>query len=385
MRILVIVHDVGKTASGIVSQRIIDELLIQGFDIKVLASNFTKSYPQGIAYCISPFCKIPKLLRRIIFKLCSILAIDSFNSNFLWRIRTYAKSQVILKKWKPDFVYCRTSPIDSCFVGIRIKNKYKIPLVCNLTDPLPAPIEYLPEGVIRNRRIKAAKLIINHSDLISMGTIEAMNYQQSVVGMNFSSKTFISPDSTPLGSITRVPVSSGRNIELLYLGAIYGSRNVHPLIEAVKLMRREGYPLLLRICGTIQSKIREDFVLIESSVLDVNPKLANADILVDIDGDDMVPVFVSSKLKQYIVVDKPILSITPFNSPSYKLLKDLCTVKTVRNKVDDIYEALQYLINESEHFDYSERNAIISNYSVSKIVSDIIHNVNDYLCYRNNI
>ena len=375
MKILVIVHQIGGTASGIVSQRVIDGLISQGHELVIITSQSSKSYENIMVYTLTPLLKLGGLMHRILNKILRIVGMDVFNANYIWRVRACLKISEVMRIWKPDCVYCRTSPIDPCYVGIWTKQKYDVPLVTNLTDPLPAPIEYLSDLKIRNKRKRAAREIIIASDLISMGTLEAQKYQIQEVGIDFSEKAFISPDPVPTGEIRHIPRSNKKNVELLYLGNVYGSRNINPLLEAISLMQEDGYLINFRICGSITPRIEHDCLIIDNYVSDFDTKLTASDILIDIDGDDKLPMFISSKLKQYLVTNRPILSITPFMSPSYKLLQGLDSVKVVSNNKSEIYQAILHLIKQSNLFDYNDRIEIVDLLTPQKIVADIISNI----------
>lgn len=378
MRLLVLVHEVGNTASGIVSQRVIEELDNRGHEIVVVTSRSTVVDSEKII-CCNDLISSGTFFSRAIDKLKRIVGLDTFNSNFSWRLRAYYRSLRIVSQWRPDFIYCRTSPIDPCFVGIRLKNRFKIPLLVNLTDPLPPPTEYLANEKIRAVLSKSASFIMSNADLVSMGTEQALIYQERITGIDISSKSFISPDPVPYDTIRYLKVNQHSDINLVYLGAIYGSRNIAPLIEAIKCLNSNGYSIKLKIYGNSRLNIKEDFIEECGFLGDVEGALIESDILVDIDGDDLEPVFVSSKLKQYLVVNRPILCITPLNSPSSSLLEDIDSIRITRNEVDSICNNISYIIGRVGTYDYNDRANLVNQLSPKVIVDNIISEVSSRL------
>lgn len=377
MKILFLSYDIGLTASGIISERILRELINQGNEVVVITQlSFSKDIT-GCRMVEIPNClKENTFLSRLWNKIISYFFYP-FNSNFIWRLRTVVKAIGILNMWKPDCIYCRTSPTDPLFVGICLKYIYNIPLISNLTDPLPPPIEYIKNTRVRNQLTKQARKIIKNSDLLAMGTEQAIIYQQRITGLSFSNKVFVSPDPVPFNGLKIVKQNKSQRVRLLYLGAIYGSRNIYPLLEAIKLLRDIHFNIVLDIFGPIHTlDDKYQFVKQHKFATNLDEIISDSDILVDLDGDDSEPVFVSSKLKQYIVYNRPILSITPLGSPSSKLLKDLVTVCVVQNNKLDISDCLKVMIGyKYVDNDYIERLPIIHLNSSKSVVDNLLSKI----------
>ena len=377
MKILFISYAIGHTASGIISERILNELVKQGNDIYVITSLCDKTnIPECKFVCVENYLNNHPIINSLRNKVLSFFT-QPFNSNYLWRYQAYRRAKKILKTWTPDYIYCRTAPMDPCFVGIQLKERYKIPLVVNLTDPIPPPVEYLPQMNHRLNMIKNARKIIIRSDIIGMANEQAINYQQQITGIDFNKKSLISPDPVPYSNIEFINRTNSVSFNLVYLGKIYGSRNIYPLIKAINKLRENNVNICLDIYGT-QIKLNEsvDYVRCHRWATKIDDVIANSDILVDLDGDDSEPIFISSKLKQYLVYNRPILSITPPGSPSSRLLKDLYTVEVVVNNVEDIYNSLIILMNKKLTRDnYYERLSILQSFSSEIVVENLIKRI----------
>lgn len=375
MKILFISYDIGNTASGIISKRILVELVRQGHDIYVITSKCDKLIIPGCEIVRAENClNANSLINRLLYKGVSLFY-EPFNSNFMWRHRAYRHAKNILKKWRPDFIYCRTSPIDSCFVGIQIKERYNLPLVVNLTDPVPPPAEYMPQVNYRMSLIKQARKIIHNADLVGMPTVQAIKYQQRITESNYGNKFFLSPDPVPCSNIEFISRTSTDSFNLVYLGGVYGSRNIEPLINAIKKLRENNWNVYLHLYGA-KVKLNEnvDYVICHNWATDLNDVVANSDILVDLDGDDIEPIFMSSKLKQYLVYNRPVLSITPHNSPTSYLLKEMQTAEVVINNVEDIYMAILVIAEKEIAEDmYYERLPILRSFSPKRVVNELIN------------
>jgi glycosyltransferase involved in cell wall biosynthesis len=257
---------------------------------------------------------------------------------------------------------------------MKLKQRYNFPLAVNLTDPLPAPIEYVPNGPLRDKLISSARTIISQSDIVMMGTEKAIEYECSIVGSLHRCKFRVSPDPVPSSKISILPHNNQSTTNLVYLGSIYGSRNILPLVEAMEMLRNEGVNISLTICSDPQKDaIRRDFIHYIGWVSDIMKILSNADILVDIDGDDSKPVFISSKLKQYLTINRPILSITPSGSPAAELLNGMETVYVCNNSVDLILENLKNMTSQSFVIDnYAERSMLLREFSIETVTTDLL-------------
>lgn len=379
MKILFISYNLGRTASGIVSERVLRGLIEGGNDVRVITAENAALDIECEINELSSFLKQGSVLYRLwYYRFLPLFMVDIFNGNVFWRWKALRCADKILRNWIPDCIYCRTSPIDPCFVGLKLKSRFSIPLVVNLTDPLPAPLEYVPEGRLREKLISDAKTIINGSDAILMGTKQAIDYECRVSEQPSQEKFAVSPDPVPTDFVVELSPQTSVSINLLYLGSIYGSRNINKLIAVIEKMRIEGIEVTLTICSEAnKSSIQKDFIHYSGWVPDVIPMLSDADILIDIDGDDMYPLFVSSKLKQYLCVDRPILCITPKNSPASEMLMGMNTVTTCVNDFDAIYGSLKNIINSKCRMDYNEdRRDLLQILSTKHVVNNLMRLIN---------
>ena len=116
---------------------------------------------------------------------------------------------------------------------------------------------------------------------------------------------------------------------------------------------------------------------------DVNGALEHSDILVDIDGDDQRPVFISSKLKDYLLINRPILSITPEMSPSEQILKDIDSVATSRNQIEAITSAIRSILdNDYKSWSYDDRSRLIEMFNPSTIADNLLLTLKNLTSYE---
>lgn len=373
MKILCLTYNLGITASGKVNEIVFDELFTQGEDIFVLTSTLppsSKPYPVIVCKDISEDFFLKKMFNHILWRIMDI----TLGVNYFWRCKGFFYGVYLCLKERPDILYARATPHFPCMVAATLGKLFSIPVISHFTDPLPAPIEYFSKKTGRKYCRFLAKRIIKSSTLVSFNTVEAIQYEENELKFKFREKSFISSDPCRQDTIQHYPRIKHSGFYLTYLGNIYGSRNPYPLFNAIKRLRDESIDISLHIYSNyFISNSELDFVKFEGFSNDIDGILSISDILVDIDGDDNCPVYVSSKLKDYLPADRPILSISPVGSPSSRLLSSIDTAFCCVNDESNIYIKLKEIIQRTTgDFDFSDRKGTIRDFSKQNIVRELI-------------
>lgn len=379
MKILLLTERFDDTIpTGVISKRIADELFANGNEVAVISSDLVgKKWEHG--YHI--ICKKIHFYSRRILKFLSDFFLVNLDSA-LWRYMMYGASKKMIDIFKPDIVYARSTPISVCEVAARIKKTYGIKVVMHFTDPVPAPIEWDKNLNYRKRMIMTMNKILPYADLISFGNHAMLNYQQKNQSYSFKNKAFVSPDPVPQKSLYYCPEETKKDcIILAYLGAIYGSRNPQELFNAIERFNRGTQKAILIVYDNNRTNISvPSFVQFAGRVKNVNEVLLGSNILINLDGDDKEPVFISSKLKEYLCCGRPIVSITPYNSPSRLITDQLKTVLSVKNNSEAIYDALMTFSRiKFTESDFYERKGIIESFTPKKVTEDILLEFNRLL------
>lgn len=375
IKILLISYHYGITASGVISKRVAEHLEKRGHRVTVITEsrvNDIGGEEKGVQIITvrDPWNKgdlLSKIIQRI--KRTNNL----FFYNYIWVRRATSASRRVVKEFNPDIIYCRTSPEDACYVGHNINHFFSLPMMVHFSDPIPPPLEYLPRSIKRNWLIKKIRAIIEQANIISYGNEYMLRYDEKALGIKIGQKAFISPDVASGDTITYFPQIIHKKLILTYLGTIYGGRNPKPLFEAIKKAIKEGSEIELRIYSNIPSAIIQDypFIICCGYSNDVLKVLKESDILIDLDGDDKEPVFISSKLKDYLLINRPILSITPPDSPSRELLSNKETIYVVENNSMEIEKGIALLQTKIDDELYEERLPIISYFNPVKVSATI--------------
>lgn len=168
-------------------------------------------------------------------------------------------------------------------------------------------------------------------------------------------------------------------IKFIHFGNIYGLRKIYAFLDAIKLLKKEGCidNVEFHQYGDVDKKtlkyindnnIKNLFIIHDKVSYDkcVDLMKNQSDVLVIFDtivDDDMVQPFLPSKVLDYLLVSKPIFSITTKHSPVYSMLKDkhICVMYDVDDIIKGIKKQLKNIKIVENDFKKYENKYVIKN------------------------
>lgn len=375
MKILLIAYTFDNSfAAGVVTARIANALADLGEELCIISSEKVgHKFDKGMHVICSSFPNRPAILFMQLGKW--------FKKNmtyYFWERRAYSAAKRIIKKWNPDVIYARATPVASCKVASKLTRISHLPVIMHFTDPWPSPIEWMPDLTQRKIYVDLMDSILPSASLVSFGNQRMLDFQLKSISYDFSKKAFVSPDPSPSTEFSYFPKFEHDTVTLVYLGKIHGNRNPQPLFKAVTALYDEGVKIELIIYDEGQSSSNIPFIKYVGRTNDVRSAVLSGDILIDLDGDDSEPVFISSKFKDYINYGRPILSITPQNSPVRELVEGMKTIFCINNDS----ETIKILIKDIKEIsftrcDYDERNRLRLMFQPNVIARDLLNRVKE--------
>ncbi len=384
MKILFISYEIGNTASGIISCRVANELAKQGHDIKVVAQRIRWEDVSPLLECYEVHSPLNfySIIARILKRIGRILQLPFFELDNLWVVKSKITVERILSEWTPDFVYCRSTPFEPFIIGKFIKKKYGYKVLMHFTDLMPLVNEYPKKSKFISRLSEQFRHVIDSTDMFSFGTVEMKEYESLLLNVRFGDHFFISPDVVSDSEQRYYPSMTKETVSIIYFGYIYYSRNPIPLFEAIEELRKEGHKCDLTIYSSQANNYRQyDGVSFVGRCHDRENALKNADIFVDLTIEEKMgrDVYVSSKIKDYLLYNRPILSISGEQCATRELVKGLKTVVSVVNQKESIKKAIKSIIGRTFGYEeYGERLPIIEQFTPTTIVKSIIHEMSNY-------
>jgi len=383
MRILLVVFDINNSATGLVINNILKSLILQNPEIAIICNKVTsKEIPSNICYEINggnlDYDRFDKLL---------LVATQKNFKGLSWIYKGVQIAKKIVDSFNPEMVLVISSaygfPVFE--MGYRISRKFKIPLAIHAVDPLPSTAGWGEHQLLRKSIISIIRPYYKYASIVSSTNETMLNYQKNVIGEKYIKNSFVLPNPySPLKNDLTAPIEQK---SFVYLGSVYGKRNIQHLIDAFTIFCDRHKDAKLYFIGPIDpgkaiiSEHVADKIVLINWTDEPEIFMSKCTILVDIDADIENDVFISSKLTNYLVADRVILSISPFNSPARKLMQHLhTTVVVTADSKAEILNALEEALNKSQNLiDFDERNEMRDYLSPKAVAKNLLDNLNGVL------
>jgi glycosyltransferase involved in cell wall biosynthesis len=308
----------GQGAEGICTMRLAEALAAAGERVTVLTSDQADCrLPAGgsqIHVSAKPFApqRAFAFLRRIVGRFLH----TDFEMFWRRRIRAVALPSDV------DVVYGRAMPLAGIVAAKEVANRLRRPLLVHFSDPPLSPW-YAPPPLARKWRLRHCIESVERAAKVSFTTEAALGYSRSTLGLPLGDKGFVlhhvapAPTYLPRREPAQAPV-------YLYAGHFYGNRQPTSLLAAFKQVLAQLPDARFRFVGTDPAAVEKEAtqagvrhaVDILPFTRDVAAECARADVLVAIDAADRESPFLSTKLVEYLMVDRMALVVTPRGSPS---------------------------------------------------------------------
>lgn len=384
-KFLILTESLGKTAPGIVFERLVGEIAAR-YDVVVVCLNDHTSggrceiHSESQAGDSGIAVLTPKTKARL-----SKLSLALFGDDWSARLNAMALASVFDRCGKSaqsfDYVFSlvsfrHTSPLLLAEKLIRRGTAKKN--IAYFVDAIPAPLGWSSD----NREFKGLQKFtarrLQRLDALFSSNAQMLKYQMGLV----------QSEAPPFSGVLFNPIVGGRKIfppptsgryNFLYTGGIYGKRTPRHILEALKKALKINPDIYLVFVGSriedrdlaVLDDFERDHVIVKSFVSDLDPYYQDATVLVDIDADMDVDVFLSSKVTNYLPVNRVILSETGSDSPASKLLGGLKSVIQCSHNPDQIADCMIAAIDKSATVTFDDRQPLINAFSVGAVVNQM--------------
>lgn len=366
---------VGQGSSGLVFDKLIREIS-KYHKIDMICAN-----PKaGIEYNSNVtlhHINFPKyIIKRLRKYYIALFHLDPLE--IIWNIRVKKYYLQNLRNAKYDFVFGFMSSIHFAplIASVNISKLTQIKCLIYSVDPLPQPLAWS-----KNKWIFRAtkKYLMKYTSKIS--AFFAANNQM----LGYTIKKLEIPDNiytdciyTPCyTSMLNLTPPSATEHFFLYTGVMFGIRNPKYFLEAFKILLSE-YPnsklwfvgsqnsILLNKYNFLDDQIKSKIKLIPFSN-DLSQYYQQATALIDIDADTENDVYLSSKITNYINVDRIIISETGANSPSKHLFKNIPSIIQCDHNALQLYQAMKFAIENKYVISFDDRKEVRNLFDVQNI------------------
>jgi glycosyltransferase involved in cell wall biosynthesis len=323
MKILLIAFELGKTSSGIATDRIAEELS-KKHELTALTAS---SKPTRRPFQVVEVSSFPLSPARLFALLGNLLRRD-LNYMF-WESRATRRGLAMIQHSRPDVIYARGSPSCAFTVGLRLSQRSGIPLAIHFADPIPATPDWQPQQAVRTKMLETVVPALRHATLATFVNRQMLEYQEKTTSDKIAHKAHILqnpiPDYAPDVAEKRHPFT------FTFLGSFFGSRKPDSLLDGFSLLLSRRDDVTLRIYGPREGVLAaldarphlQKKVELCGWTSDPKTALAESSCLIDLDADVPDAVYTSNKLMEYLAVDRLIVAITPQRSAARELITRL--------------------------------------------------------------
>ena len=372
MKILVIAGNIGDTAPGIVYETLLQSLKLI-YNVSLISPKI-KTVPKGIRCLYTYFYenKWPRL-EKLIFILTGHMVFQE-----LWSIQ---QERLIVEDDLKDIDVIVSFASFQSYLGVllgeSLSKKYNKKWIIYSVDAIPAPLGWSEnDRHYRNTR-KLISKYISKCDAFFSSNFQMLEYQLSAI------RSFKKPNGvvyTPIRSDINYNIqkSCTKKLVFLYTGGLYGPRKKDAVLSGFREFLKK-YPDAKFVFVGVGKY--ERFVGFEDLILSGNIEVhgytsnldefyQNATVLLDINAFFDNDVFLSSKIINYLPLNKPIISVTGYNSPSRNIFTDDPSILHCNHDKDSLSTCFEKAI--TIQVDPVVRNKYISMFKSDEVVKPLI-------------
>lgn len=372
MKILIITEDVGKSAPGIVFERLIRGLSYDN-EVTLLVANYRPGTSlDNVSKVISSskFQVHPRLYRVFI----SVFGFDPFD--ILWSLISLRKiKENTLVNFDLVFSFLSYSHYGGLFTGRILRRRHNIKLAVYSVDAIPPPAGWLKVDLFYKRLKGMIGKYLREADFFFSLNRQMLEYQL---------KTF-TPKAELISGVIYTPGFNERKVypldwsgpnRFVYTGGIYGPRKPDYIIEGFRKFLIHYPDSRLQLVGTqindtllpYKNHEKVEFLPFTNNL---EQYYAEATALIDIDADLENDVFLSSKMPNYLMVNRIVISETGQNSPSRHLFTEIKSIFQCDHDSDQLCRAMIKAVEMRDSISFDDRDNVIALFNIDSIMVEL--------------
>ena len=373
MKCFIVANHMGVYAPGIVNETIVRELS-KHVEITLLSICSMENISLDVKWMPSVSRGFSHIrFERILF---SIFGRNFLDDIWLFRQKQHLDYQEIVSC---DVVLSLISNnnLKSLLLGYYLSRKYNKKWIVYSVDAIPAPL-----GWESNTRFyRKLQLFINKylscCNAFFSSNKQMLDYQLSTLNNNEITAGVI---LTPISQYSTIEDKSEKErTTFLYTGGIYGPRKIDSLLKAFRLYLKDDNTARLLFVGTNFLQYYNDYsdllssgnIEVQGFTRDLAPFYKESTVLIDINAYFDNDVFLSSKIVNYLSINRPIISITGLNSPSRNIFTEDTSILHCSHDTIDIYDKLK--IAATQTFDYASRKMYIDSFLPQNAIKPLLN------------
>lgn len=382
-RYLILTENLGKTAPGLVFERLVREIALRHDVVVACLNDYTNEKSINI-YSGSGLGVHSHLNPRTQARL-SKLSLSLVGDDWGARLNAVILEEVLNKGMGSgvgfDYVlslisFRHTSPL--LLAERLVQRGVGEKSIAYFVDAIPAPLGWSVNNLEFRGLQRFSARRIKRLDALFSSNAQMLEYQLSLVSDVTHLRTGVLYN--PISSTGKIfPSASKNQFNFLYAGSLYGKRTPKYLLDALKKVLKQNDKVYLVFVGSniesqdlsVLNDVEKAHVVIKPFASDLDPYYRDAVALVDIDADMCDDVFLSSKVTNYLPVNRIILSETGRNSPASRLFSGVKSIVQCGHDSDEIAKSMLRIIDEAATSTYEDRLLLIEAFSVGAVVDQM--------------
>ena len=341
--------------------------------------NYVTYSPKYITY--SSQAKGRGLLSRVVRRLVTEWGMTSAGSE--WVQNAISGARMEIQENGVDVILTSSTPFDSHLVGLFLAKEFNIPWVASFSDPWPSSYMPAPYGACRlpilsrlqERRVRS---VMEHCSAVHMPNQFGIGLMEKMSGVCLGRKGYSIPHVANM--VKRAEGSPLIKDWLVHVGSLDRERVSVELVEAIKRVRSvyrrkfNGLMLVGPVCQEFRDLVSslgaEDCV---KYIGTVSPEMAteisgSAYALLVMEANMPSSPFLPSKFADYACIGRPIIAVTPEESPIREYLGRFGGGIAVSHDSDEIEKVLTTIfVNYRQRPIDSNKAGLCSEFSLQTV------------------
>jgi glycosyltransferase involved in cell wall biosynthesis len=330
-RVIIIAHDIGLSASGLVVKMFVSELIERENEVLVLCQNIEDEMKYNENILSIPLDVGISQLDKVLYILFNT---DTRYSK--WTKKIVKTQGEKLNQFEANIIVGFGSAQTDLIPKLTniISNHLSIPYHIHTLDAVPSPKSW---GTNKYLRIAIGKSVRRY--YLMAKSFSATNPEMLKYLADYHKLPPTQPKEViynPVG-VTKIDSAVQKGGYFLYLGTLDFRRDARALFKVIKKLEDSNIESNFVFAGTSKDIIASNFkdkviprnIKILPFTKEVDELIDGAIGLIDVDIADLGDVYLSSKLIKYLSTNRKIISLTPKYSPAYNLV--------LQNDLEDIH------------------------------------------------
>lgn len=358
----------------------LDRFIMMLYENKIQFKLICNTYEGNLQQELVHSIKINRKLDVKIAKAGIVLFKHNF-LNFYFQIKAIAYISEYIDKNKNNYIllpYLHMGDFTPLHVAEKVNENKNCQIWIHTVDPLPSVIGWGEKQIFRKAVVKTIQSAFDKASFFSANNPQMTDYQTKLMKFKGHTFTMYSLSNIVQNSDVKLNQPTENKVVFTYAGSFYGKRTPDQLIYSFAsiLDNNPNLNYYLEFYGNHSININ-DFKLSEFSmsrisihgyVKNIKEILSFSDILIDIDANIKDDVFMSGKIVEYLGFTKPILVISPENSPTNQLFNGKshkCGVFISDYNIENLKNTIIKVASEIKYptWDLKERDEVLKLFS----------------------